>query len=479
MHLASGACGRPAARSPIRCLARGYAPRLLSRVDVPATLEVSEHNSYYERPGYARADAPQVLEEGETREGEGSTRDETGGAGGAGQARRPPVRHRRRALRARRVGPHGPSDEDGLREANRRVSGRWSGVPRRLPRGTVPGRHPSPRGLARFPRAGGVRAGCVARGGEPPAQLVQVDGRDERRDLARQRARPPKGKAHRRRPGEGRPLQGREGLPERRQRHDRPKADRVPRTRDVGRRLRVPSRPRAPLGETRGDGARRRQGGSDLARRRVWGVRRAGRKILERLSEVRRGIRLGFLLFFLRLFLLFLAVDLHRIGAAGLRAEDWHRIVHLLRPFASLDAHAAVRAVLRVKVLLVAGEEHLAVTVGAMERAGLPHEPLREHGHLALAEVGGHRLRTKTRPDIKVPTPVAAAPGEAWGRVPDRPQHPRGTVASFDSDARPPSPDPPRRRRSDPPPRGRVERPGRLREPRGGGPRGAGPRRRD
>src|SRR6266508_2402590 len=187
-----GAVPKPGASLGAR--RRGYLAASMFR-----PLEGNEHNSYYERPGYARADAPQVLEEGETREGEGRRRGETkggaegggrasgrespkartrgkgSGAGDARQAGRPVVRHRRRARRPRRAGPHRAGDEGGLRETDRCVSRRRGGVPHRLPRSTVPGRHPGPRGLAGVPRAGGVRAGGAAQGGEPPAQLVQAD----------------------------------------------------------------------------------------------------------------------------------------------------------------------------------------------------------------------------------------------------------------------------------------------------------------
>src|SRR6266545_1232674 len=196
-------------------------------------LGAKEHNSYYERPGYARADAPQVLEEGETREGGGRERAAEGGgegegraaggegpgartrgearAGGARQAGRHHVRHRRRARGARRLGTHGARYENGLRETDRHVSGRRSGLPHGLPRATLPGRHPGPRGLARVPRAGGVRTPGATRGGEPPAEFVQARGRDEGRDLARQGTGPAEGQADPRRPGEGTTLQGREG----------------------------------------------------------------------------------------------------------------------------------------------------------------------------------------------------------------------------------------------------------------------------
>src|SRR5437870_5695270 len=146
----------------------------------------------------------------------------------------------------------------------------------------------------------------------------------------------------------------------------------------------------------------------DGNRRRVWRVRRSGREILERLPEVRRRVRLILLLAFLGLLrgfvLRFGRLDLHRVRAAGLRAQDRHRVVQFLRPLAAFDAHAAVGTVLRVEVLLVPREEDFAVAVGAMEGPRLPHAPFREHGDPAVAELRGHPSKTKARAVMKLPT---------------------------------------------------------------------------
>src|SRR6266581_857664 len=125
------------------------ASRSSARPPSGTVLQSCFRNSYNERPGYARADAPQVLEEGEAREGEGRGGGEAeGGAegerraaggespeartrgetAGAAQARRPRVRRQRRPRRLRRLGAHGAGDEDGLRETDRGVSRRRGGV---------------------------------------------------------------------------------------------------------------------------------------------------------------------------------------------------------------------------------------------------------------------------------------------------------------------------------------------------------------
>src|SRR5438309_3852887 len=136
-------------------------------------------------------------------------------------------------------------------------------------------------------------------------------------------------------------------------------------------------------------------------------VRRPGRQVLERLPEVRRRVRLVLLLRLLcRLFRL-RGVDLQRVRASRLRAQDWHGIVELLGPFATLDAHPAVRAILRVQVLLVPREEHLAVAERTVQGPRFPHDPFCEDGHLAFAEIRGHRPRTRARPVMKVPTRFA------------------------------------------------------------------------
>src|SRR5881409_1765141 len=137
-------------------------------------------------------------------------------------------------------------------------------------------------------------------------------------------------------------------------------------------------------------------------------MRRAGRKVLERLPEVRGRVRLILLLAFLgflRGFVLRLRrLDLHRVRAAGFRAQDRHRVVQLLRPLAAFDAHAAVGTILRVEVLLVPREEDFAVAVGAMEGPRLAHDPFREDGDPAVAELRGHPSKTKARAVMKLPT---------------------------------------------------------------------------
>src|SRR5436309_1004897 len=74
-------------------------------------------------------------------------------------------------------------------------------------------------------------------------------------------------------------------------------------------------------------------------------MRGAGRKVLERLPEVRGRVRLILLLAFLALLRAFVLrlrrLDLHRVRAAGFRAQDRHRAVQLLPPLAAFDAHAA------------------------------------------------------------------------------------------------------------------------------------------
>src|SRR5947209_11198408 len=142
-------------------------------------------------------------------------------------------------------------------------------------------------------------------------------------------------------------------------------------------------------------------------------MRRSGREILERLPEVRRRVRLILLLAFLALLrafvLRFWRLDLHRVRAAGLRAQDRHRVVQLLGPLATFDPHAAVGTVLRVEVLLVPREEDFAVTVRAMEGPRLAHDPFREDGDPAVAELGGHPSKTKARAVMKLPTRDRAA----------------------------------------------------------------------
>jgi hypothetical protein len=61
-------------------------------------------------------------------------------------------------------------------------------------------------------------------------------------------------------------------------------------------------------------------------------------------------------------------------------------------------------AILRIEVLLIPCEEDLAVAERTVEGPRLSHDPFREDGHLAFAEIWGHRLQTKARPIMKVPS---------------------------------------------------------------------------
>ena len=62
-----------------------------------------------------------------------------------------------------------------------------------------------------------------------------------------------------------------------------------------------------------------------------------------------------------------------------------------------------MRTVLRVEVFLVSREQDLAVAIRAMERPRLAHDPLREDGHVSLAEFRRHPAETKTCLTKKVP----------------------------------------------------------------------------
>src|SRR2546425_9713730 len=126
-------------------------------------------------------------------------------------------------------------------------------------------------------------------------------------------------------------------------------------------------------------------------------------------------------------------------------------------------------AVLRVEMLLVPREEDFAVTVRAMEGPRLPHDPFREDGDPAVAELRGHPSQTKARAVMKLPT-RAAVRGPAhkvkWSGF-----H-RAAV-----DARTPVAALPRSRRRDLPPRSGLVDPGHVRPGRRGGPCGPGARR--
>src|SRR5437867_4071769 len=204
-------------------------------------------------------------------------------------------------------------------------------------------------------------------------------------------------------------------------------------------------------------------------------MRGAGRKVLERLPEVRGRVRLILLLAFLALLRAFVLrlrrLDLHRVRAAGFRAQDRHRVVQLLRPLATFDAHAAVGTVLRVEVLLVPREEDFAVAVRAMEGPRLAHDPFREDADSAVAELRGHPSKTKARAVMKLPTRASGrrpAHNVKWSGFHGADVDARTAVAALS-----------RSRRRDLPPRSGLVDPGALPPGRRGGPRGPGARRDD
>src|SRR6266571_8649393 len=102
------------------------------------------------------------------------------------------------------------------------------------------------------------------------------------------------------------------------------------------------------MGQDYEEHLRDREGGPDRQWRRMRRVWRPGRQILERLPEVRCRVRLVLLLCLLRRLFRLWGVDLQRVRAARLRAQDRHGVVELLGPFATLDAHPTVRTILRV-----------------------------------------------------------------------------------------------------------------------------------
>src|SRR2546428_6036969 len=119
----------------------------------------------------------------------------------------------------------------------------------------------------------------------------------------------------------------------------------------------------------------------------MWPPRR---EVLERLTQVRRGLRLGLLLLLvlLRRGLLRIGrLDLHRVRATGLRPEDRHRIVQFLGPLAALDPHPAVRAVLCVEMPLVPRAEDFSIAVGAVEGPRLPPVALLQDGNPTVPPV--------------------------------------------------------------------------------------------
>src|SRR5207249_2166778 len=190
------------------------------------------------------ADAPPILEErqareGEARKGNGSAegkaesaagretradREGREGRGEAGSARGPAETGRSGRLRDR--SPRGPgrpradgrADEGRVCETGGGISGGRRGVRRGVPVRAVQGRDPRPRRLARLPGAGGVRTRCDPERGQPAAQFVQARPRGEGPDLARAGVEPPEGEVDSRGPRESRPVQGRPGRPQRRQR---------------------------------------------------------------------------------------------------------------------------------------------------------------------------------------------------------------------------------------------------------------------
>src|SRR3989442_7633464 len=100
----------------------------------------------------------------------------------------------------------------------------------------------------------------------------------------------------------------------------------------MGRRFRVPPGPRTPVGQALESRARRREGGSDRERRGVRGVWRPRGKVLERLPQVRRGLRLGLFLFLVLLrrgLLRIGGLNLYRVGATRPRSQDWQLIVQV------------------------------------------------------------------------------------------------------------------------------------------------------
>src|SRR5207249_4640515 len=212
------------------------------------------------------ADAPPILEERQAREGEArkgngnaegkaesaagretradretrANREGREGRGEAGSARGPAETGRGGRLRDR--SPRGPgrpradgrADEGRVCETGRGISGGRRGVRRGVPVRAVQGRDPRPRGLARLPRAGGVRTRCDPERGQPADQFVQARPRGEGPDLARPGVEPPEGEVDPRGPRESRPVQGRPGLPEGGQRNPRKQEARVRRARNVG-----------------------------------------------------------------------------------------------------------------------------------------------------------------------------------------------------------------------------------------------------
>src|SRR3989441_4603686 len=177
---------------------RGYATRLLIAVDGTSVwIAVLRAQLLLSATRVSAGDAPPILEERKAREGQarggigeaegeaeretrgtasadregretGTGRKETGGeARGAGRAaetgRGRGVRQRG-ARRARRPRSHRRTDEGRVREARGRLPGRRGGVRRGVPERAVQGRDPHPRGLARLPPSGGVRARCGPEG---------------------------------------------------------------------------------------------------------------------------------------------------------------------------------------------------------------------------------------------------------------------------------------------------------------------------
>src|SRR5207249_8399621 len=149
----------------------------VSAVDAPPILEERQAR---ERQARRETGGNKTRAERETgREDRAARKSSKTGAGGeeaGGEARgtgRTPEAGRGGGVRER--GPRGTgrpradgrADEGRIREAHCRLPRGRGRICRGVPIGPVQGRDPRPRGLARLPRAGGVRAGCAPEGSQP------------------------------------------------------------------------------------------------------------------------------------------------------------------------------------------------------------------------------------------------------------------------------------------------------------------------
>src|SRR3989442_12644164 len=138
------------------------------------------------------ADAPPILEERQAREGnartgtggaegkaEGPAGGEAGAACGPAETGRGGGLRERSPRRSRRARSDRGADEGRVCEARCRVSGRRCGVRRGISVRAVQGRDPRPRGLARLPPPGGLRARCDSQTGPPAAQFLEPRPPDE------------------------------------------------------------------------------------------------------------------------------------------------------------------------------------------------------------------------------------------------------------------------------------------------------------